>query len=179
MLRKFEDFFPQVPDSCFIAPSTEIIGNVKFGENVGVWYGTVIRGDINWIEIGDNTNIQDSSVIHVDFSDQERENGYTTIGKNVTVGHKALIHACRIEDDCLIGMGAIILSGAKIGKGSIVAAGALVKENEVIPPGSLVVGLPARIKGKVNSETLEKIKQSAEKYVKMARRHKISVQEQA
>ncbi|MGM0598915.1 MAG: gamma carbonic anhydrase family protein [Candidatus Rifleibacteriota bacterium] len=177
MIRKFEDFFPQIPDSCFVAPSTEVIGNVKLGENVGLWYGSVIRGDINWIEIGDNTNIQDSTVIHVDSSHDDGETGYTIIGRNVTVGHRALIHACSIEDDCLIGMGAIILSGAKIGRGSIIAAGALVKENEIIPPGSLVVGLPGKIKGKVNLETLEKVKQSAKKYVKMAHRHKVNVQE--
>jgi len=175
MLRNFENFYPQVPDSCFIAPATEIIGRVKMGENVSIWHGTMIRGDINWIEIGDNTNIQDSSVVHVDFAHGEGEDsGFVKIGKNVTIGHKALIHACTIGDDCLIGMGAIVLSGAVIGDGSIVGAGALVKENQIVPPGSLVVGLPAKIKGEVGEEAKKKILASAKNYAEIARRHKIS-----
>lgn len=175
MLRNFETFLPQVPDSCFIAPGTEVIGRVKLGENVSIWHSTVVRGDINWIEIGDNTNIQDSSVIHVDFPKKENDDsGFTRIGKNVTVGHKALIHACTIGDDCLIGMGAIILSGAVIGNGCVVGAGALVKENQIVPPGSLVVGLPAKIKGQVDDETRKKILLSADNYAKIARRHKLS-----
>lgn len=172
MLRNFENFYPEVPDSCFIAESTEVIGRVKMGENVSVWYGSMIRGDINWIEIGENTNVQESSVIHVDFPDENGEKGYTKIGKNVTLGHRALIHACTIGDDCLIGMGAIILSGAVIGDGCIIGAGAVVKENQIVPAGSLVVGIPGKIKGEVSEEARKKIVSHALKYCKVAKRHK-------
>lgn len=174
MLRNFEEFFPNVPDSCFVSDNTEIIGRVKFGENVSVWYGSMIRGDINWIEIGDNTNVQESTVIHVDFPDEGQENGYTKIGRNVTIGHRALIHACTIGDNCLIGMGAIILSGAEIGDGCIIGAGALVRENQKIPSGSLVVGLPGKIKGSVDEGAREKILVHAQKYSQIAQRHKRS-----
>jgi carbonic anhydrase/acetyltransferase-like protein (isoleucine patch superfamily) len=175
MLRQYGKTSPVVPESCFVATSTEIIGNVILGENVGIWYGTVIRGDINRIEIGDNTNIQDASVLHVDLGGEDPDTGALLIGKNVTVGHRALLHACRIGDNCLIGMGAIILSGAVIGSGSIIAAGAVVKENDNIPPGSLVVGLPAKIKGQVTAEWHERIKISAQRYVELAQRHKQKV----
>ncbi len=174
MLRNFETFYPQIPDSCYIAPSTEIIGRVKLGENVSVWHGTMIRGDINWIEIGNNTNIQESTVIHVDFPKNDDGSGFTKIGNNVTIGHRALIHACSIGDNCLIGMGAIILSGAVVGEGSIIAAGALVKENQIVPPGSLVVGLPGQIKSPVGDAGREKILESAKHYIQIAQRHKIT-----
>ncbi|GAB4276670.1 MAG: gamma carbonic anhydrase family protein [Candidatus Rifleibacteriota bacterium] len=175
MLRKFENHFPEIPESCLITDNTEIIGRVKLGENVSVWYGTMIRGDINWIEIGDNTNIQESCVIHVDFPSEDKPNsGYTRIGKNVTVGHRALIHACEIGDNCLIGMGAIILSGAVIGSGSIVAAGAVVRENQIVPPNSLVVGVPAKIKGEIEENGRKKIELSARRYLEISRRHKES-----
>jgi carbonic anhydrase/acetyltransferase-like protein (isoleucine patch superfamily) len=174
MLRNFENYFPIVPDSCFVSDNTEIIGNVKLGENISVWYGSIIRGDINWIEIGDNTNIQEAGVIHVDFPDEGKKNGFTKIGCNVTIGHRALIHGCTIGDNCLIGMGAIILSGAEIGAGSIIGAGALVKEKEVVPPNSLVVGLPGKIKGQVSQQGVDKIVQHAKNYQMIAQRHKNS-----
>ncbi len=175
MIRKFAGFCPEIPDSCFIAKNTEIIGDVKLGENVNIWYGTIIRADINRIEIGDNTNIQDGSVVHVDLPGEKADSGAVIIGKNVTVGHKALLHACRIGNNCLIGMGAIILSGAEIGTDCIVAAGAVVKENEIIPSGSLVAGLPAKIKGSVNPDWQEKILLSAQRYVELGRQHKETV----
>lgn len=172
MIRKFGRLSPQVPESCFIADGVELIGDIKLGENVNVWYGTVIRADINRIEIGSDTNIQDGSVIHVDTAGSEADSGAVLIGSNVTVGHKALLHACRIGDNCLIGMGAIILSGAEIGEGCIIAAGSVVRENEKIPAGSLVAGLPAKIKGQVSPEWREKIVVSARRYVELGRQHK-------
>jgi carbonic anhydrase/acetyltransferase-like protein (isoleucine patch superfamily) len=172
MIRKFGRLTPQVPDSCFIADGVELIGDVRLGENVNLWYGSVIRADINRIEIGADTNIQDGSVIHVDTAGPDPDTGAVLIGRNVTVGHKALLHACRIGDNCLIGMGAIILSGAEIGEGCIVAAGSVVRENEKIPSGSLVAGLPAKIKGLVAAEWREKILVSASRYVELGRQHK-------
>lgn len=175
MIRKYADLSPEVPDSCFIAKSTEIIGDVTLGENVNVWYGTVIRADINRIEIGENTNVQDSTVIHVDTAGEHPDTGATIIGKNVTIGHRALLHACKIGDNCLIGMGAIVLSGAEIGEGCIVAAGAVVKENDKIPANSMVVGLPAKVKGQVSPEWHERIMNSALRYVELGQKHKATV----
>ncbi len=172
MIRKFGHLAPQVPESCFIADGVELIGDIKLGENVNVWYGTVIRADINRIEVGADTNIQDGSVIHVDTAGSDPDTGAVLIGSRVTIGHKALLHACRIGDDCLIGMGAIVLSGAEIGEGCIVAAGSVVRENEKIPAGSLVAGLPAKIKGQVASEWREKICVSARRYVELGRQHR-------
>jgi len=172
MIRKFGRLSPQVPESCFIADGVELIGDIKLGENVNVWYGTVIRADINRVEIGNDTNIQDGSVIHVDTPGAEPEIGAVSIGCNVTVGHKALLHACRIGNNTLIGMGAIILSGAEIGEGCIIAAGSVVRENERIPAGSLVAGLPAKIKGQVAPEWREKILASARHYVELGCQHK-------
>jgi len=172
MIRKFGEMMPVFPDSCFIADGVELIGDVRLGENVSIWYGTVIRGDISRIEIGSNTNIQDGSVIHGDYAKSASGEGDVFIGKNVTVGHKALLHACRIGDNCLIGMGAIVLSGAEIGDGCIVAAGSVIKENEKIPAGSLVAGLPAKIKGTVAAEWRDRILLSAQRYVGLGQQHK-------
>lgn len=176
MIQKFENHVPVVPASCFVADNARIIGDVKLGENVNIWYGCMLRGDINSIAIGDNTNLQELSVVHGDLPSGDKFTGAAIIGKNVTVGHKALIHACTIGDNCLIGMGAIILSGATIGEGSVVAAGAVVKENDQIPPYSLAVGVPAKVKGPVHESMKEKIRLSAEGYVELARRHMIEAQ---
>ncbi len=175
MIRKFENFTPSVPESCFVAHSTEIIGDITFGENVNIWYGTIIRGDINRVEIGEKTNIQDGSVLHVDHPGDHPDTGALLIGKNVTVGHKALLHACKIGDNCLVGMGAIVLSGAEIGNGCIIAAGAVVKENDKFPDNSLIVGIPAKVKAEVTPEWHEKILNSSRRYVELAQRHQKSV----
>jgi carbonic anhydrase/acetyltransferase-like protein (isoleucine patch superfamily) len=172
MIRKFAGIAPTVPKSCFIADGVELIGDIKLEDDVNIWYGTVIRADINRIEIGAATNIQDGSVIHVDTPGSDRDSGAVLIGRNVTVGHKALLHACKIGDNCLIGMGAIVLSGAEIGEGCIIAAGSVVRENEKIPAGSLVAGLPAKIKGQVSEEWREKIHLSARRYVELGQKHK-------
>lgn len=174
MLKKFRDVCPKVHSSAFIAETAVVIGNVEIAENANIWYGVVARGDINRIVIGKNTNIQENTVIHVDRDTTGEGRGCTIIGSDVTVGHKALLHACRIGDGCLIGMNAVVLSGAEIGAGSIVAAGAVVLENKKIPPGSLVVGLPAVVKCSVPPERQEKILESARHYVELAREHKNS-----
>lgn len=174
MLIDFCGKKPVVPSSCFVARSAELIGGITLGENVNIWYGTVIRGDINAIFVGDNTNIQDSSVVHVDRATGKPGSGEVKIGSNVTIGHRAVIHACEIGNNCLIGMGAIVLSGAVIGAGSILAAGAVVKENEVIPPGSLVAGVPAKVKAQVSPEWQQRILESAQHYVELGQKHKSS-----
>ncbi len=174
MLIEYSGKRPAVPSSCFVARSAELVGDITLGENVNVWYGTVVRGDINTISIGDNTNVQDGSIVHVDRANGKPGSGSVRIGRNVTIGHRAVIHACEIGDNCLIGMGAIVLSGAVIGAGSILAAGAVVKENESIPAGSLVAGVPAKVKAQVSSEWQQRILESAEHYVMLGQRHKTS-----
>ncbi|HNX75134.1 MAG TPA: gamma carbonic anhydrase family protein [Candidatus Rifleibacterium sp.] len=174
MLREFCGKRPVVPGSCFVACSADLVGDITLGENANIWYGTVIRGDINSISIGADTNIQDGSVVHVDRITGKPGSGAVKIGCNVTVGHRAVIHACEIGDNCLIGMGAIVLSGAVVGEGSVLAAGSVVRENEIIPPGSLVAGVPAKIKSQVGPEWQQRLRESAEHYVSLGRQHKNS-----
>jgi carbonic anhydrase/acetyltransferase-like protein (isoleucine patch superfamily) len=144
--------------TAFIAPGAVVTGDVTLGARVSVWFGTVIRGDSDRVQVGDDTNLQDLTLVHQD-------EGYPArIGSRVTVGHRAILHGCTIEDDCLIGMGAVLLSGARIGAGSLVAAGALVKEGQEIPPGSLVVGAPARVLGPVKAVHQEAIRNGAAHY---------------
>ena len=159
---------PQIHSSAFIAEGVRIMGNVTIKKNVSIWYNSVIRGDVKGteIEIGERTNIQDGTVIHVD-------NNISTLIKNdVTIGHNCTIHACTIEEGCLIGMGATILSGAHIKKGSIVGAGAVVKENMVVEENTLVVGIPAKQVKNLSSETYDHNIQHAAQYVQFANEHK-------
>ncbi len=138
-MTEFEGNRPVVDKNTFIAEGARVIGKVTIKEFASVWFNTVVRGDVNSIEIGRYSNVQDNSVLHV------ADNYPTIIGDFVTIGHNCVIHAATVEEHCLIGMGAVILNGAVIGRGSIVAAGAVVRERQVIPPHSLVVGLPAKV----------------------------------
>jgi len=129
--------------TAYVAPGAAVVGRVTLGARASVWYSAVIRADMDRAVLGEESNLQDGAVIHVDH-------GFpTTVGRRVTIGHRAIVHAATVEDGCLIGMGAIVLTGAVVGTGSLVAAGALVREGQVIPPGSLVVGAPARVLGPV------------------------------
>lgn len=139
-LYAFKDTRPRIHDSVFIAPTAQIIGDVHIEKNASVWFQTVVRGDTATITIGEGTNIQDLSMCHAD------EGVPLTVGSGVTVGHQCCLHGCTIENNCLIGMGAIVMNHAVIGKGSVVAAGAVVLENTIIPPYSLVIGSPAKVK---------------------------------
>ncbi|HCY87278.1 MAG TPA: gamma carbonic anhydrase family protein [Desulfobacteraceae bacterium] len=164
-LYAFKHNRPKVHESVFIAPTAQVIGEVRIHRNASVWFQTVIRGDMELITIGENTNIQDLTMCHAD------EGIPLTIGSGVTVGHRCVIHGCTIEDDCLIGMGAVVMNKAVIGRGSIVAAGAVILENTVIPPFSLVAGSPGKIK-KTYSESdsaLNSIRNAADIYVANAR----------
>ena len=167
MIKKFRGKSPVIPDSCYISESVDLIGDVTLGENVSLWFGTVVRGDMHFITIGNRSNIQDNSVVHVttDISP-------TRIGNEVTVGHNAIIHGATIEDRCLIGMGAIIMDDAVIGEGSIVGAGAVVPPNMMIPPRSLVVGLPAKIVRQTSDEELEMIIERAQHYIDFSQKYK-------
>lgn len=166
MIRGHAGKKPVLGAGVFVAETAAVIGDVVIGDESSIWYGTVVRGDVMPIRIGARTSIQDNTVIHVtsDFSG-------TTIGDDCTIGHAAIIHACTVEDFCLIGMGSIILDGARIGRGSLVGAGALVTPGTDIPPGSLVIGSPAKVKRPLNAKEQEQIRYGAEHYVELTRRY--------
>ncbi len=153
----------QLAADAFVAPGASLIGEITLGSRVSVWFGVAMRGDCASITIGDDSNLQDLTVVHVD------EESPVRVGARVTIGHRAIIHGCTIEDDCLIGMGAIVLSGARIGAGSLIGAGALIKEGQVIPPGSLAVGAPARVIGPVSEAHRAAITGGAKHYVAFSR----------
>jgi carbonic anhydrase/acetyltransferase-like protein (isoleucine patch superfamily) len=151
-------------DRClFIAWNAEVCGEVSLGEDSSIWYGATIRGDIAAIHIGRGSNVQDGAVVHVDLGVPSR------IGEYVTVGHRAIVHGCTIGDNCIIGMGAIILNRAEISPGCIVGAGALVTEGKRFPPGSLILGAPARVARALAPEELQRIRVNAEHYIEAAR----------
>jgi gamma-carbonic anhydrase len=151
---------PQLGDNCFVASGAHVIGDVIAGEDVSFWFNTVVRGDCNFIRIGDRTNIQDGTVIHVTHSTHP-----TKIGSDVTIGHGAVIHGCTIESNCLIGMGSIILDGAVIPEGSWVAAGALVPPNKQYPPNSMILGSPAKAVRSLRPHESAIIKESVNNYL--------------
>lgn len=157
---------PHVDDSCFVHKTAVIIGDVSIGKNCGIWPNAVIRGDENSIVIEKNSNVQDNCVIHIDHENK------THIGKNVSLGHGAVVHGATIEDNVIVGMKAVILNGAKIGHGSVIAAGALVKQGMEVPPQSLVVGIPGKVV-KEGDESLEDYgMKNARTYVELAQKHK-------
>ena len=143
-----------------------MLGDVTLGRDSSIWYNTVVRADMAPITIGDETNVQDLSMVHVDAGVP------CTIGRRVGVGHRAILHGCTIEDECLIGMGAILLNGVWVGTGSVIAAGAVVPEGMDIPPGSLVVGVPGRVVRKVDAVLTERIRHTWQHYVEEAKRHR-------
>lgn len=160
MIRIYRGRAPQVAASAYIDEAAILIGDIRIGEHSSVWPGVVIRGDVHYIRVGARTNIQDGSVLHV-----MRDEHPLVLGDNVTIGHGVILHGCTIESRCLIGMGSIILNGAKIGAGSIVAAGTLVTEGAIVPPGSLFMGHPGRI-GRVLTDADQKsIDDYASRYV--------------
>jgi carbonic anhydrase/acetyltransferase-like protein (isoleucine patch superfamily) len=152
--------------TAFIAPGAVVLGQVTLAARSSVWYGAVLRGDVDAILIGEATNVQDGAIVHVDEGIPAR------IGARVGVGHRAILHGCTVEDDCLIGMGCVLLNGAHIGTGSVVAAGAVVPEGTRVPPGSLVVGVPARVTRPVDDALRERIRHTWQHYVTEAERHR-------
>jgi carbonic anhydrase/acetyltransferase-like protein (isoleucine patch superfamily) len=157
---------PRVAESAWVADSAQVMGNVNIGNDSSVWFGVVIRGDTDCITVGHNTNIQDASVLHADVGKP------LTIGDNVTVGHKVMLHGCTVGDGSLIGIGAIVLNGAKIGKGCLVGAGSLVTEGKEFPDGSMIMGSPAKVVRELTPEQQMGLKMSALHYVENARRFK-------
>lgn len=156
---------PRIHPSAFIADSATIIGDVEIGENASIWYGAVLRGDINRIVIGPGSNVQDGCILHL------ADDYPCLIGSLVTCGHAAILHACTVEDEVLVGMRATVLDGAVIGRRSIIGAGALVTGKTIIPPGSLVLGSPAKVVRTLSPEEQEGIQQWAHKYVEGSRHY--------
>jgi carbonic anhydrase/acetyltransferase-like protein (isoleucine patch superfamily) len=151
--------------TAFIAPGAVVLGDVTIGEDASVWYGAVVRGDMAPIVIGAQTNLQDGTIVHVD------EGVPCTIGRRIGVGHCVILHGCTVEDECLIGMGSILLNGVRIGTGSVVAAGAVIPEGMQVPPRSLVMGVPGRIVRPVDASLTERIATTWAHYVAQARAH--------
>lgn len=157
---------PTIDPTAYVAPGATVIGDVRMGARTSIWPGAVARGDINYIEIGEGSNVQDGTIVHL------ADDYPVVIGKYVTIGHAAIIHACTIEDECLIGMGATILDGAVIGHHSIIGANALVTQNTIIPPGSMALGAPAKVVKTLTEEQQAGLKKWAEKYVLVSAAHK-------
>ncbi|MFD3156050.1 gamma carbonic anhydrase family protein [Haloimpatiens sp. FM7330] len=168
MVYNYKDKSPKIDKSTFIAESADVIGDVTIEKNVSIWFGAVLRGDSNIICVGENTNIQDNTVVHVDSGKYP-----TIIGNNITIGHNAIIHGCKINDNVLIGMGTIILNGAEIGKNTIVGAGSLVTQNKKIPEGVLCLGSPAKVVRKLTQEEIKSIQESVDHYVKLSKEYLI------
>lgn len=159
---------PKLGRNTWIAPNATVIGDVELGEDVSIWFGTVVRGDVHSIRIGDGTNIQDNSVVHVTTGKHA-----TRIGRNVTVGHGVTLHGCTVEDGALVGIGSIVLDAAVIGEGAMIGAGSLVTPGTIIPPGVLAIGSPARVKRSLSGEELEYVRTSAPHYVELARQYAV------
>jgi carbonic anhydrase/acetyltransferase-like protein (isoleucine patch superfamily) len=173
MILKFKQWYPKIEPSAWIAPSADVIGNVKIGEDSSVWFGTVIRGDVHKIRIGARTSVQDLSMIHVTHYKKEdmSDGNPTIIGDDVTIGHKVMLHGCTIENGCLIGMSATILDGAVIGEGSIVGAHSLVTSNKKFPPRSLIMGSPAKVVRELSVEESQELIAHAARYVEFKKEY--------
>ncbi len=161
-VKSFNNIEPKIHETAFIADDAVVIGDVEIGADASVWFGSVLRGDVNFIRIGARTNLQDGTIIHVSSKGLP-----TILEENITVGHRVTLHACYVESGCLIGMGAIVMDGARIGKNSLVAAGALVTPGTQIPPNSLVIGSPAKVKRQLTPDELEHLDQSWRNYVEL------------
>ncbi len=157
-----EGISPKIPEDCFVAPNATIVGDVEMGAECSIWFNAVVRGDVNSIRMGNKVNVQDGACIHCTYQKTK-----TIIGNNVSIGHNAIVHGCTVEDNVLIGMGAIVMDGARIGGNSIIAAGAVVLENTVVPPGSIFAGVPAKKVKDISQDLLKgEVERIANNYVK-------------
>ena len=167
MIRPFNGIEPRIHESAYVTDDAIIVGDVAIGEDSSVWFGSVLRGDVNYIRIGARTNIQDQTIIHVSSK------GLPTIVEDeVTVGHRVTLHACHVERGCLIGIGAILMDGVRVGAQSLVGAGSLLTPGTHIPPRSLVIGSPARVKRELTEDELASLERSWRNYVELASKYK-------
>jgi len=160
---------PRIDASAWVADSAEVMGDVRLGPQVSIWFGSVVRGDTDTISIGEGSNIQDLSVLHADTDVP------LTVGRHVTVGHRVILHGCTVGDETMIGMGAVILNGAKIGKNCLVGANSLVTEGKEFPDGSMIMGAPARVVRPLAPEEIERVRQSPRHYVESARQFRATL----
>lgn len=167
MVYSFKDHSPKIGENSWIADSAEVIGMVEMGRDCSIWFGAVVRADIHYIEIGEGTNIQDLAMVHVThFTKPDMSDGNPTIiGKYVTIGHKVMLHGCKIGDFSLIGMNAVVLDGAEIGEESIVGAGSIVTMNKKFPPRSLIIGSPAKVVRELTEEEVQNLHHHSQNYV--------------
>jgi carbonic anhydrase/acetyltransferase-like protein (isoleucine patch superfamily) len=167
MLHKYKNLMPKLGKNTFVASSADVIGDVTCGEDCSIWFGSVVRGDVHYIKIGDRVSIQDLSMVHVThyIKEDQSDGNPTIIGDDVTIGHRVMLHGCTIQNACLIGMSATILDGAVIGEESIVGAGSLVTKNKVFPPRSLIMGSPAKFIRELNEKEIKELYASASRYV--------------
>lgn len=169
MIYALDEFAPLIPGDCWIAPNATVIGNVLLEKNTSVWFNAVIRGDSDLITIGENSQLQDGVVLHADP-------GFPlTLGKNVSVGHMAMVHGCTIGDNSLIGIKAVVLNGAVIGRNCLIGANALVSEGKIIPDGSLVLGSPGKVVRQLTPDEIEEIGRTAERYVLKSKRYRMGL----
>ncbi len=167
MIRSYKGIFPRLDPSVYVEENAIIIGDVEIGRDSSIWCNAVVRGDVNYIRIGERTNVQDNSTLHV-----TRRTHPLFIGNDITIGHNVTLHGCRIKDRCLISMGAIILDGAEVGEDTIIGAGAVVTEGKIMPPRTLCIGIPARPVRELRDEEVERILRSAQNYISYANTYK-------
>ncbi|MGH9944551.1 MAG: gamma carbonic anhydrase family protein [Pyrinomonadaceae bacterium] len=167
MIRPFQGKHPQVHETAHVEESAQVIGDVVIGEESSVWFNAVVRGDVHFIRIGNRTNIQDGTVVHVSNGTHE-----TILEDEVTIGHNVTLHGCHVERGCLIGMGAIVMDGVRVGAQSLVAAGALLSPGTIVPPRSLVMGVPARVKRPLTPEEVAGLDQFWKNYIEYTKQYK-------
>lgn len=166
MIITYEGRQPVIGEGVFVAPTATVIGAVDIADASSIWYGAVLRGDMDVIIIGEASNIQDNCTVHTDY-------GFPAIiGNRVTVGHNAVVHGCTLEDGCLIGMGAVVQNGARVGRGAVVAVGSVVRQGQVVPPDHLAAGIPARIKKPLDEAALAVFHDAADHYLEILPRHR-------
>jgi len=158
---------PRIDPSAFVAPGAVVVGEVELGPQSSVWYGCVLRGDVNWIKIGARSNLQDGTIVHVDHQGQG-----SLVGDEVVVGHRVVLHSCTLEDRCLVGMGAVVLGRARVGAGAIVAAGSVVPPGFQVPPGTMAAGVPAKVKRELSPAEQEAIMGPMRRYLKVMELHR-------
>jgi carbonic anhydrase/acetyltransferase-like protein (isoleucine patch superfamily) len=167
MIESFQNLSPKIHETAFVADDAIIIGDVEIGAESNVWFGSILRGDVNYIRIGERTNVQDGSIIHVSSKTHP-----TVLEDEITLGHRVTLHGCYVETGCLIGIGAIILDGARVGRNSLVAAGSLITPNTQSPPRVLVMGSPARVKRTLSDEEVTDLERFWRNYVSLSRIYK-------
>jgi len=167
MIKDYLELSPKIGERTWVAENAMVIGECQVGKDCGIWFGVTIRGDVNYIKIGNRSNIQDGTIIHATHSETDnKDDGYPTIiGNDVTVGHNVTLHGCKIGNACLIGMSATLLDGCEIGEESMVAAGSLVTQNKKFPPRSMIMGAPAKVIRQLSKDEIASIYKSAQNYV--------------